>query len=128
MSSSFRRLSSLLAAGSAPAPVSVVRSARAGFAPWASYCAGVSFRPSARSFSRFVAVVRFTTAAAAYSFARSWGDRFEVGARVGFCAVRCWRGSWCVSVPVSPASPAPRRGAFGPRVARAVSLRLGLSA
>ena len=128
-SSSFRRLSALLAAGFAPAPLSVVRSARCALKAWSSACLGVSFRGSLRSFSGCVAVVRFSCPVAAQWFAASWGLRFarSRGLSVGFCAVRAVPAaagrpaSWCVSVPVSPTAAAPVRGAFGPRVAAAVS-------
>ena len=126
---SFRRLSSVLRAGGAPAPVSVVRSARCALKVWSSACLGVSFRGSLRSFTGAVAVVRFSSPAAAQWFAASWGLRFarSRGLSVGFCAVRAVPAaagrpaSWCVSVPVSPTAAAPVRGAFGPRVAAAVS-------
>ncbi|MBK8536315.1 MAG: hypothetical protein IPL59_15015 [Candidatus Competibacteraceae bacterium] len=55
-----------------PVASSVVRSARFAFAPWAGCALGVSFRPSARSLSGFVAVARFFSAAGAAWFAASW--------------------------------------------------------
>lgn len=63
-----------------PAPTasdasSVARSARAAFAPWSGGALGVSFRLSLRSLSGFVAVARFSSAAAAGRFACSWGRR-----------------------------------------------------
>jgi hypothetical protein len=94
----------------APLPSSVVRSARASFAPWAGSALGVSFRPSRRAFSGFVAVVRFSSAAAAGRFSGSWGRRLVPFVR--FCAVRPaplavgGASSWVVSVPVA-APPAP---------------------
>ena len=92
-----------------PSPSSLVRSARASFAPWAGSALGVSFRPSRRAFSGFVAVVRFSSPAAAGRFSASWGRRLVPFVR--FCAVRpaplaAGSPSWVVSVPVA-APPAP---------------------
>jgi len=94
----------------APLPSSVVRSARASFAPWPGAALGVSFRPSRRAFSGFVAVVRFSSPVAAGRFSGSWGRRLVPFVR--FCAVRPaplaagGAPSWVVSVPVA-APPAP---------------------
>ncbi len=66
----------------APFASSVVRSARAGFAPWSGCALGVSFRPSSRAFSGFVAVVRFSSPAAAARFSRSWGARLAPSVRL----------------------------------------------
>ena len=93
-----------------PSPSSLVRSARASFAPWAGSALGVSFRPSRRAFSGFVAVVRFSSPVAAGRFSASWGRRLVPFVR--FCAVRPaplavgGAPSWVVSVPVA-APPAP---------------------
>ncbi|MBK8755510.1 MAG: hypothetical protein IPL99_29510 [Candidatus Competibacteraceae bacterium] len=91
-----------------PAASSVVRSARFAFAPWAGFALGVSFRPSARSLSGFVAVARFSSAAGAARFAASWGRRLPAACRG--CCVRVVVVSgvpcWLVSVPVAP-PPAP---------------------
>lgn len=54
-------------------------------------------RPSRRSFSRWVAVVWFSSAGAAESFAGVACSRFGFP----FCAVRACGSWWCVSVPVS---------------------------
>jgi hypothetical protein len=118
----------------APFPSSVVRSARFAFAPWAGGALGVSFRPSSRAFSGFVAVVRFASFAAAARFSASWGGRFaRSGGLVSFCAVRSVPAaagvapSWCVSVPVAPPPVPVRRGGASRRLAAVFAARCGLS-
>ena len=108
----------------APVPSSVVLSARCAFAPWAGSALGVSFRPSGRAFSGFVAVVRFSSPAAAGLFSRSWARRFvAAGGLVRFCAVRAVPGGWAVSVPVAP-PPAPvGRGRASRRLAALFAAR-----
>ena len=110
----------------APVPSSVVLSARCAFAPWAGSALGVSFRPSGRAFSGFVAVVRFSSPAAAGLFSRSWARRFvAAGGLVRFCAVRAVPGGWAVSVPVAP-PPAPvGRGRASRRLAALFAARCG---
>lgn len=83
-----------------PAASSVVRSARFAFAPWAGCALGVSFRPSSRALSGFVAVVRFSCPVAAGRFAASWGRRLP--AACCGCVVRPVSGGFAVSVPVAP--------------------------
>ena len=104
----------------APLPSSVVRSARASFAPWAGCALGVSFRPSVRAVSGFVAVVRFSSLAAAGRFARSWGVRLPSVCRG--CCVRPVPGGFAVSVPVAPACPVGRG-----RASRSLALRFAAS-
>jgi len=107
----------------APVPSSVVLSARCAFAPWAGAALGVSFRPSVRSFSGFVAVVRFASPAAAARFSRSWARRLVPA--VSFCAVRRVPGGFAVSVPVAP-PPAPvGRGRASRRLAAVFAARCG---
>jgi hypothetical protein len=119
----------------APFPSAVVRSARFAFAPWAGCALGVSFRPSSRAFPGFVAVVRFSSFAAASRFAASWGGRFaRSGGFVSFCAVRAVPAaagvapSWCVSVPVAPPPVPVRRGGASRRLAAVFAARCGVSA
>jgi len=119
----------------APFPSSVVRSARFAFAPWAGGALGVSFRPSSRAFSGFVAVVRFASFAAAARFSASWGGRFaRSGGLVSFCAVRSVPAaagvppSWCVSVPVAPPPVPVRRGGASRALAAVFAARCGVSA
>jgi len=119
----------------APFPSSVVRSARFAFAPWAGGALGVSFRPSSRAFSGFVAVVRFASFAAAARFSASWGGRFaRSGGLVSFCAVRSVPAavgaapSWCVSVPVAPPPVPVRRGGASRALAALFAARCGVSA
>ena len=92
----------------APFASSVVRSARFCLAPWSGCALGVSFRPSGRSFSGVVAVVRFSSPAAAARFVASWAPRLGPACR--WCCVRsgppALPACWLVSVPVSP-PPAP---------------------
>lgn len=103
----------------APLPSSVVLSARCSFAPWSGSALGVSFRPSVRSFSGFVAVVRFSSPAAAGLFSRSWARRLAPA--VAFCTVRKGPLSlppcWLVSVPVAPPPALVGRGRASRRLA-----------
>jgi len=99
-----------------PLVSSVVRSARCGFAPWSGAALGVSFRPSRRAFSGFVAVVRFSSPVAAARFALSWGRRLPPVCRG--CVVRPVPGGFAVSVPVAPAAPVGRG-----RASRALAAR-----
>ena len=115
---------------SAPAPSSVVRSARAWFAPWSGAALGVSFRPSRLAWSGFVAVVRFSSFPAAACFSRSWGPRCGAG----FCAVRSVPAaaglspSWCVSVPVAPPPALVGRGRASRALAALFAARCGVAA
>ena len=109
----------------APAPraLSVVRSARAPFAHWRPAALGASFRPSVRSFTGLVAVVRFSDRVAASRFAERWASRLGPACR--WCAVRpAPAGGWLVSVPVVP-SPASSVGAVA-RFSRLAASRAGL--
>ena len=105
---------------SVPVASSVVRSARFALAPWAGCALGVSFRPSARAVSGFVAVVRFSSAVAAGRFAASWGRRLPPVCRG--CVVRPVPGGFAVSVPVAPACPVGRG-----RASRSLALRFAAS-
>ncbi|HPE73058.1 MAG TPA: hypothetical protein PK018_12965 [Candidatus Competibacter sp.] len=109
-----------------PAASSVVRSARAAFAPWAGGALGVSFRLSSRSLSGFVAVVRFSSAAAAGCFACSWGRRLPP-ACFG-CVVRPVPGGFAVSVPVAPPPVSVGRGLASRRLASVFAARCGVAA
>jgi hypothetical protein len=65
-----------------------------------AYAAGAAFlaiRPSVRSYSRWVCVVYFSSAAVAESFACTCADRFGFP----FCRMRPLGSWWGVSVPVS---------------------------
>ena len=64
----------------------VLSSARCAVAPWAGCCVSVRVRPSRRSLSGWVAVVRFSSPAAANRFAALWGSRLPVWCRG--CVVR----------------------------------------
>ena len=87
--------------GFVPSVRSVVRSARFRCAPWGFSALGLSVRPSARSLSGAVAVVRFRSRVGAAAFARCWARRLPMACRG--CAVRTASGFWFVSVPVAPA-------------------------
>ncbi len=93
-----QRLSSV--SGFVPGLLPVLRSARCAVAPWAGSALGLSLRASARSLSGWVAVVRFSSSAAAGRFAASWGRRLPAGCRG--CVVRHAARGWVVSLPVAP--------------------------
>jgi len=82
-----------------PSVRSVVRSARFRCAAWGGSALGLSVRPSVRSLSGFVAVVRFRSLAGASAFARCWGRRLPAVCRG--CVLRSSGGFWFVSVPVA---------------------------
>lgn len=94
--------------GFVPVVSVALRSARCRVAPWAGAALGFSFRRSRRSLSGFVAVVRFSSFAAASRFSLSWGRRLPP--RPGFCAVRPVAGGFAVSLPVCPCLPPCRSG------------------
>lgn len=104
---------------SVPFASSVVRSARCGFAPWSGCALGVSFRPSARALSGFVAAVRFSCPVAAGRFAASWGRRLPAVCRG--CCVRPVPGGFAVSVPVAPPPVPVGRGRASRRLASVFS-------
>lgn len=112
----------------APSPSSVVLSARCAFAPWAGSALGVSFRPSSHSFTGVVAVVRFSSPAAAGLFSRSWSRRLAPA--VSFCTVRKGPASlppcFLVSVPVLPPPVQVCRGGASRRLAEVFSAHCAL--
>jgi hypothetical protein len=85
--------------GFVPSARLVRRSASCGLVSWSAAVVSVLLRPSSRSLSGWVCVVRFSSFSAASRFALSWGRRLPAVCRG--CVVRPVEGGFAVSVPVA---------------------------
>lgn len=86
--------------GFVPSVRFVRRSASCGLVSWSAAVVSILLRPSPRSLSGWVCVVRFSSFSAASRFALSWGRRLPAVCRG--CVVRAAAGGgFAVSVPVA---------------------------
>ncbi len=85
--------------GFVPSVRFVLRSASSPLASWRGLALAISVHPSRRSLSGWVAVVSFSSSAAAHWFALLWAARLPAACRG--CVVRCVSGGFAVSVPIA---------------------------